>query len=168
MRKRGPPLISFATVRFMDDQSLDAVARAIHERWRVQQRAGGVAAPPTWAELDESRRNSSRAQARDIDAKLRLVGCAIAPLTDDAATHFKFTEAEVESLGSHEHDRWVKERVADGWTSGPKDAARKMTPYLVPFSELPPDIAEYDRLFVRELPNLLAAAYLQVVRVTPS
>lgn len=151
----------------VDRQSVEAIARAIHERWRAQQRSAGDAAPPTWEELDESRRDSSRAHARDIATKLELVGCAIAPLADDEAREFRFTDDEVKSLGIHEHNRWVNERIAAGWTAGPKDAARKTTPYLVPFDELPPDIAEYDLVFVREIPDLLAAAGLRVVRVNP-
>jgi hypothetical protein len=152
----------------MRDESVEAIARAIHDRWRAEQRAAGVAAPPHWSELDESRQNSSRAQARDIEVKLDLIGCAIAPLTDEGAQDFRFTDQELKSLAIHEHDRWMEERIADGWTAGPKDTANKTTPYLVPFDELPPDIAEYDRLFVREIPNLLAVASLQVVRVKRS
>ena len=146
-------------------ESIEAIALAIHQRWRVQQRAEGVDAPPTWGELDESRRDSSRAQARDIAAKLSLIGCTIAPLSGSAPTDFSFSDAEVDSLGVHEHDRWITERIAAGWTSGPKDASRKVTPYLVPFAELPTEIAEYDRMFVREIPALLATAGLQVVRL---
>ncbi|AKK26988.1 hypothetical protein AB431_10205 [Mycobacterium sp. EPa45] len=133
----------------------------------MEQRSAGVVAPPAWNELDESRRDSSRAHARDIATKLELIGCAIAPLTDADARDFKFTDDEVKYLGIHEHDRWVKERVAAGWTAGPKDTAGKTTPYLVPFDELPADIAEYDLLLVREIPNLLAAAGMRVVRVNP-
>lgn len=150
----------------MSGGSVEPVARAIHERWRADQLEAGRPAPP-WSELDESRRESSRAQARDIPAKLRAVGCAVAPLRDEtgtAAAGFAFTEAEVEALAAAEHARWVAERVADGWAAGDKDAARKTTPYLVPFDELPADIAEYDRIFVREIPRLLASVGLRIVR----
>ena len=81
-----------------------------------------------------------------------------------APIDFRFTDEEVDLLGVEEHRRWVRERLANGWTPGPKDPARKTTPYLVSFSELPPDIAEYDRMYIREIPNLLAAAGLRVVR----
>jgi hypothetical protein len=151
----------------IENGSGEAIAQAIHERWRVEQRAAGDATPPTWAELDESRRNSCRSQARDIAVKLDRVGCAITPLSDATAAEFSFTDAEVESLGIHEHERWIKERIGSGWTLGPKHVGQKTTPYLVPFADLPPDIAEYDRMFVREIPALLASAGLQVVRVSP-
>jgi hypothetical protein len=35
---------------------------------------------------------------------------------------------------------------------------------LVAFEKLPADIAEFDRIFVREIPRLLASVGLQVVR----
>jgi hypothetical protein len=148
------------------DQSVEPIAQAIHERWRSEQIAAGNPAP-SWEELDESRKESSRDNARDIPAKLRMVACDIAPQRERGAQDFTFTDEEVETLGAAEHARWIRERIADGWTAGDKDATRKTTPYLVPFEELPDNIAEYDRIFVREIPRLLASVGLHVVR-TPA
>jgi hypothetical protein len=145
---------------------IESIARAIHERWRSEQISAGKSAP-LWEELDESRKESSRDHARDIPAKLHLVGCDIAPLREREAKDFAFTDEEVETLAAAEHLRWMRERVADGWTAGDKDVARKTTPYLVPFEQLPADIAEYDRIFVREIPGLLVSAGLEVARPQP-
>jgi hypothetical protein len=41
---------------------------------------------------------------------------------------------------------------------------RKESPYMVPWQDLSPEIAEYDRVFVREIPQLLASVGLQVIR----
>ena len=114
--------------------------------------------------MDESGKESSRALARDIPIKLRMVGCDIAPGDGHDGVAFTFTDQEVELLASAEHVRWMRERVAGGWTAGLKDSARKTTPYLVPFGALPPDIAELDRVLVREIPRLLASVGLQIVR----
>jgi hypothetical protein len=145
------------------DGSAEPIAQAIHERWRSEQIGAGKAAP-SWGELDESRKKSSRDQARDIPVKLRMVGCDIAPLCERAAKDFTFTDEEVETLAEAEHVRWMRDRIADGWTAGDKDVTRKTTPYLVAFEELAADIAEFDRIFVREIPRLLASVGLQVVR----
>jgi hypothetical protein len=147
----------------MSGETVEPIAQAIHERWRSAQLSAGTPAP-SWEQLDESRKESSRDQARDIPAKLDVISCYIAPLREREATDFAFTDEEVETLAAAEHLRWMRERVADGWSAGDKDAARNTTPYLVPFEELPADIAEYDRIFVREIPRLLNAAGLQVVR----
>jgi hypothetical protein len=150
--------------------SVEPIARAIPERWRSDQIAAGKPAP-SWPELDESRKESSRAQARDIPVKLRAVGCDVASLRDDETGtltgDFTFTDAEVQTLAAAEHVRWVRERIAAGWTAGDPDAACRKTPYLVPFDELPADIAEYDRNFVRAIPGLLASVGLRVVRLAP-
>ena len=150
----------------MSGGSIESIAQAIHERWRSEQISAGKSAP-AWDELDESRKESSRDHARDIPAKLHLVGCDIAPLRGRGSIDFPFTNEEVETMAAAEHLRWMRERVADGWTAGAKDVARKTTPYLVPFDQLPADIAEYDRIFVREIPSLLIAAGFQIVR-TPT
>ncbi|OBH88297.1 hypothetical protein A5678_16945 [Mycobacterium sp. E2733] len=151
------------TVELSRGGSYEGIARAIHRRWCVEQLASGNPAPP-WSELDESRKDSSRSQARDIAVKLRSIGCDIAPLRDWDASEFVFSSDEVEALGVAEHERWMAERIADGWSLGEKDIENKKTPYLVPFAELPDDVADYDRLFVREIPALLASAGLQVIR----
>jgi hypothetical protein len=146
--------------------AIELIAQAIHERWRSEQISAGKSAP-SWDELDESRKESSRDQARDMPAKLHLVGCDIAPLREREPEDFAFTDDEVETLAAAEHLRWMQERVADGWTAGDKDVTRKTTPYLVPFEQLPADIAEYDRFYVREIPGLLALAGLEVARPRP-
>jgi hypothetical protein len=145
--------------------SLESVAQAVHERWREEQLDNDLPAP-LWADLDESRKESSRDQARDIAVKLSMIGCAIAPLRDWEAADFTFTDEDIERLGRAEHDRWIRERRAAGWTLGDKDVQRKKTPYLVPFEDLPPHIAEFDRIVVRAIPALLASVGLQVIRTT--
>ena len=153
------------TTELVRGGSFELMAHAIHERWRKEQLATGQPAP-SWEDLDEARKESSREQARDIPVKLRMTGCAIAPLRDWDAKDFTFTDDEVRKLAIAEHDRWTRERIADGWTpiAGEPDIERKKTPFLVPWEELPPDIAEYDAMFVRAIPTILASAGLQVIR----
>lgn len=146
---------------------IESVAQAIHERWRKEAIANGGSAPQ-WGELDESRKASSRDQARHIPAQLRTIGCVIEPLTHGQPTAFSFTDREVETLAAAEHDRWNRERAADGWTlATEKNVALKQTPYLLPWEQLNeryPNIAAMDAMFVRALPAILAAAGLQIVR----
>ncbi len=147
--------------------SVEPMAQAIHERWRQDAIAKGEPAP-TWQDLDESRKNSSRDQARRIPTLLREVGCAIAPLRDWQAKEFTFTKQEIERLAIAEHDRWNRERIADGWTlAKEKNVERKQTPYLLPWTQLKtryPDIAELDAVFIRAMPAILASAGLQIIR----
>jgi RyR domain len=152
---------------FGQQGSIEPMARAIHERWRQEAIAKGETAP-TWRDLDESRKDSSRDQARTIPTLLHKVGCAIAPLRDREATDFTFTDAEIAVLATAEHDRWNRERIAAGWKLAEvKNVERKETPYLLPWTQLNerfPDIAELDAVFIRAMPAILAAAGLQIIR----
>jgi hypothetical protein len=133
-----------------------------------------------WEDLDEPRKESNREQARDTGAKLDSISCAIAPLRDWDAQDFEFTAQEVEKLAIDEHDRWWRERRAGNWVPIPMPVGtdehdakrlleeaklRKESPYMISWQDLLdqyPGIAEYDRMFVREIPQLLAGVGLQV------
>ena len=169
------------TVELVQGGSFEPLAEEIHEVWRKEELEDGKPAP-LWTDLDESRKESNRAQARDIAVKLRAICCAIAPLRDWDAKDFKFTDDEIEKLAIDEHCRWLRERLAGGWKliAMPKvddedeaerllEAAkrRKESPYLIPWDDLLklyPDIAELDRIMVREIPNRLASVGLQAIR----
>jgi hypothetical protein len=155
------------TADLVQGGSFELIARAIHERWRKERLAKGESAPD-WEHLDRSRRQSSRAQARHIPIKLRMVDCAITPLQKWDAAAFTFKPDEVTKLAKEEHKRWNKERAADGWRQDDSlteaDPARKLTPYLVPWEKLPKNIAKYDSDFVKAIPAILASAGMQVVR----
>ena len=116
-----PALERTCTAELAAGGSFERIAVAIHRRWCAGQLAAGKEAP-TWSELDESRKESNRAQARDMPVKLRSIGCTIAPLHDIRAPAFEFTDEEFEMLAIAEHKRWVTERLESGWRQGPKDS----------------------------------------------
>ena len=97
---------------------VEPIARAIHERWRQEAIAKGETAP-TWQDLDECK-NSSRDPAGHIPMHLREIGCVVAPLRGRETTNFTFTDSEVELLAIAEHARWNHERIADGWALAEK------------------------------------------------
>jgi TrkA-N domain len=169
------------SVELLQGGSYEPLAEAIHERWRAQQISEGKPAT-LWQDLAESLKQSNRDQARDIVGKLTSIGCGLSPLRDWDARDFEFTAQEVELLAIDEHDRWERERRADHWVLIPmpvgeneddtkrllKEAkGRKESPYLIPWPDLLeqyPDIAEYDRIFVRDIPQFVASVGLQVIR----
>jgi len=69
--------------------------------------------------------------------------------------------ALLERLAEHNHDVWARERIAEGWTLGPKrDDERKQHPCLVPYDELPDSEKRYDRAAATEsLKAILASGY---------
>lgn len=156
-------LAETCSVELVEGGSFEAVAHEIHRRYCQMQPAD--AQPPPWQELDDARKRSSRAQARHIGVKLRSIGCEITPLRDWQAKDFTFTDEELGTLSIMEHDRWQREKEADGWTLGPRDDRLKTDPSLVPWHELPTEIADWDTRFVKAIPEMLAAVGLQIVDV---
>lgn len=54
--------------------------------------------------------------------------------------------ALTEKIAENVHDVWAVGRISEGWTYGPvKDVEKKITPLLVPYSDLPENEKEYDR-----------------------
>jgi hypothetical protein len=150
----------------------EVLARAIHDNYVTARTALGEtpATNPSlagWGELSESLRDANRAQSRHIGAKLRSIGCAIAPLSDLDADAFLFSPPELEFLAEAEHQRWMEETRRAGYRfgPGPKDSVRKTHPSLVPWAELSEGEREKDRAATRAIPGLLALAGLQIYRV---
>jgi len=148
----------------------EILARAIHEEYVRDQRSRGQS-PRTnpsmepWDKLADDLQESNRRQAEHIGSKLRQVDAFIAPRTDWDEPLFQFTPEEIESLARSEHQRFVDERLSQGWKRGPvKDVARKINPSLVPWEELDEPTRDLDRSAVRNLPVLLAKVGFKVQR----
>lgn len=51
-----------------------------------------------------------------------------------------------EKISENVHNVWAKSRIDSGWKYGPvRDDAKKETPCLVPYEQLPESEKEYDR-----------------------
>jgi hypothetical protein len=137
---------------------LEKLAESVH---RDYLRRHPTAELPEWARLPESERAANRAQAADIAGKLALIGGQIVDGTGD---DFMFTGAELEQLARAEHERWMRDRIAHGWTAGPRNRDERTTPYLVDYCELADDVRELDRAAVRAIPALLHEAGLGIQR----
>jgi hypothetical protein len=124
---------------------------------------GSRPAMRSWEELSEDLKESNRAQVRDIGAKLDLLE-AVVTMTPPARP-FVFAEDEVEMLARYEHDRWLSERIAAGWTYGPeRNDEAKVHDLLVPWLYLTPNKQDIDRQMVRALPELIEAAGWSISR----
>ena len=150
----------------VDREDLEALARAVHDEYRrgLQQQGRTGPADRPWEDLDQVYRDSSRRQVDHLQVKLAAINCFLAKSAAPDPTRFAFRTGEVEQLAEMEHERWIDERLVEGWTYGQRDEARKTNPYLVAWDELSEDVKEYDRNAVRRLPELLAKVGLEIVR----
>ncbi len=145
----------------------DRTARAIHENYRADcaRRGDTPASNPSmrpWQDLPAYLQESNYAQAEHIGAKLMEIGATLAtrPVTGSA---FTFTEDEIDTLARAEHKRWMNERLAGGYSYGPRREGKRH-PDLVDWLDLSPESRQKDVDAVTHLPDLLAAAGLHIGR----
>ena len=89
-----------------------------------------------WGKLPKDLRDANVAQAAGIGAKLEAINAVVVPESAEASD-FSFTPEEVEGLAELEHKRWMNERIAQGWSYGPKRDNRR---------KIHPDLQEWDAL----------------------
>jgi hypothetical protein len=163
----------FCSPDAVENETLDVLARRIHEEFRRLRIAEGrtAAEDPSlsaWETLDPALRNSNRQQADHIPVKLRAVGCEMAE-PDEARRAQRvtaFSKDETTMLARMEHARLVAERKIAGWKHGPqKDVERKISPQLVAWNDLPDEMRATHIDAVEHIPALLEAIGRWVYRV---
>lgn len=173
-RLRAFPVLDRTCTRklLLGETPNELLARAIHEGYVSDQTQAGetVETNPSlvpWHALPEGLKESNRRQADHVALKLEAVDLGTLRRPRAEVELIELSSEEVELLAELEHERWLGERLFDGWTyaPGPKDLARKTSPDLVPWAELSEDEKEKDRNTARRLPALLADADLQLYRL---
>ncbi len=156
---------------------IDPIAAAIHHNWLHAELAAAdpAHAGPT-AELNRRFNNLSpvdqqnnRAAARRIPEILALAGLTIRRKSFAPA---KLSEADVEAqlkfhldrLAEAEHEGWMSQRVADGWTKGERRSYLKREHELIiPYQDLPPENKKKDESAVLTMWRRLDEQHYQIV-----
>lgn len=135
-------------------ENAELLAIAIHNKYNEKRLRENPGIEVTeFSKLSDDLKYSNLRQARGIYEKLESVGLCLRRKGEKGELS-KIPEDYIEALAEYEHDAWVNERIAQGWTLGEKDIEKKTTPYLVPYSELSEEIKDYDRDAVRNIPEL--------------
>ncbi len=145
---------------------LDNAARSAHEKYR-QDNKHKIIDPSMvpWEALSEPLKDSNRFQISFATEVLGSAGFGVRSLPGHDGNPIKFSKEEIESMAEMEHGRWNVERLRAGWKIGPRDPLKKQTPYIVPWSELPEDIRQWDRDAVIHFPDVLKEAGLEIYRL---
>jgi len=118
-----------------------------------------------YAELPEVNKEPNRAFVRNIPKSVERMSLSIVPIGNKKKLK-QFLPNEIESLAEMEHERWSKEKLNNGWQYGTsKDNYLKLHPCLIPWSDLPEDEREKDRILVKRIPQILASVGYGVIRV---
>jgi hypothetical protein len=148
----------------------ELLARSVHEDYLRQRRRldqspeeDKVLVP--WDQLPEKIKDTNRRYADHISLKLQAVDCNLAPLRDWDAIEFSFTDPEIELMAQMEHERWVRERIGEGWAyAEEREDDGKVHPSLIDWGDLPEDEKEKNRTFIHDLPRILARSGFQIQR----
>jgi hypothetical protein len=149
-------------------RDLEKLAVAIHDAYNRRQLERHPDQPlpyPTYGDLPDSLKYSNLRQARSIADKIAIMGWKLGPKGMEGEMITEIPEDIVEPLALLEHDQWVQERIQDGWKLGEdKDIENKISPYLIPYSELNEEIKELDRDTIRNIPMLVDLAGLVIYK----
>jgi hypothetical protein len=170
-----------ATIR---DDYIEQIARAIHRHYQQtaeanngKDTAGNPLDPGSlqpWRKLSADLKAANVDQALSFGSKLDAVGAVVVSESANLPPRFQFKGEQadpqvVEKLAVEEHDRWMKERISQGWQYGEKrDNDLKLHPALLPWAKLPEAQRIKDRNAVRVIPLILREAGFQILRLPPS
>jgi hypothetical protein len=169
LAKKYPGVFKLFQLRRVRRMPLEALARAIHDKYRRAMEVAGadpikVPNMRPWDTVSPDVHEENQKQATDIKAKLDAVGYELVPRSRAARTDLTLSEEQVEKLAIAEHDRWMQSRVGLGWRYGERrDDEKKLHPCIVPWDRLPPEEKAKDYDIVRNIPTLLLMAGFEAV-----
>lgn len=161
----------FRVYRVEREDFLEGLTKAAHGVFCDSLRAEGYVYGPVtseenkthssllpYAELPNSEKEANRSFVRDIPNKLDTVGYALVPATGEAGSR-EFSKDEIDLLAQMEHQRWMREKLAQGWRYGETtDRENKVHSLLVPWDSLPPEEKKENCLLIQNIPGILARA----------
>lgn len=149
-------------------ETTEDLARKIHAKFLFEKRYEHPdESMRPWERLRPDIKESNLSQVRSIESSLAKIGMKLVSIDDPAPeADLKNDPRSVELLSQLEHGRWNAERITSGWRYGKvRDSRNKISPYLVPWKDLPDNIREYDRENVRSWPDLLAGVHMKIAKI---
>jgi hypothetical protein len=162
-----------------DRDLLERLAEAVHEAFRDHLRAEGYRPGPEtrkdkrshsslrpYRKLPDDEKEQNRNNARDIANKLASIGYAIVPARGNV-TVGELDKDEVKLLGKVEHERWMQQKLDNGWEYARKtNKTKRQHKLLVSWEDLPPEEREKDCILVRGIPQILAKAGYTMIKLS--
>jgi hypothetical protein len=128
---------------------LENLAQALHENFCDKLEARGYvhgaisneaqkvsAALVPFDQLPEDLKEENRRAAKELPRKLAAVRYAIIP-SREGLPPLEFPPEVLERLAELEHDRWVRNKIRNGWRFGtPRDNEKRIHPALLPWRDI--------------------------------
>lgn len=152
---------------------VDQYARIAHERTRSQriQDAINFRMPreeikriqsedrmADWDDLKELYKENKRSQIRFLGERFDgfYTGVGLRPILPGAAdTVAELYGPILDQLAELEHQRWMLDKLSNGWTQGKLDTQLRTHPDMIPYDQLDESIKDYIRVSVRNIPVYL-------------
>jgi ppGpp synthetase/RelA/SpoT-type nucleotidyltranferase len=149
---------------------LEKAAQLTHEDY-VKSATPKEPSLASWKDLADDLKLSNYHQVIYAENILRTAGLEVRPAINPDAPLLDMAQAigegGIRRLAEMEHGRWNVERLLRGWRfADKKDVVNKLSPFLVPWEHLTPEIQKYDTDAIRSLPAKLRGAGLEVFRKT--
>lgn len=151
--------------REFDQSVLEKMAMELHAGYVASNTKALPDKLKPWDSLNQTYKNANLGQALCAIQILEAAGFGIREAENPVVfDHNDFTREEMTLMAEMEHGRWNFERLHDGWRYGVRNDAQKIHNCLVPWSELPDDIRQYDINGICAFPSILAKAGLEIYR----
>jgi len=173
----GRDFLSLAQQIELEGDLLEKMAEAAHDifcegrkrdGWRPGPRSDTERTHPLlvpYADLPETYKEANRVNVRNIPKKLAAVGYVMIP-SRSSEPPLEFPAEDLETLARLEHQLWMEDRFAAGFTLGePTDEDPRRNRYLVDWEEVPEEIKNTDRDLVRGIPQIAARAGYAIVKL---
>lgn len=145
------------SIESIHSQTINRIAMAIHAHYQnVGHSHTDQAAIESWNKLPEYLKEANRVAAENLELKLATVLTAEGDTNENLDELF---EKHIDSLSKMEHNRWMAEKILQGWTYGPNTDKRAFThKNIVPWDDLTEEEKDKDSTQVRAITKLLKAA----------
>lgn len=158
------------TVPMVEDNLIEQIAEQIHLNYteHLDPLEAALPANKPWQELGDQHRAMNRLQARENVVRLAARGFAVvrAVQLGDEVVH-GLAEDDVERLARDEHDRWSRQKYAQGYRYGPTrndESIPKTHPDLVSWDDLDEATRDKDRDPIQAFISRIESIGLSVVR----
>lgn len=162
----------------MEGELLESLAEAAHQVYCAGKERDGWKHGPEkseekkthpllvpYNELPEMYKESNRVTVRTIPKKLAAVGYVMIPSRSNEPP-MKFPGDDLEKLARFEHELWMADKLASGFTLGtPTPENPKRNEYLVEWDQVPEGIKQIDSDLIKDIPQILAKAGYTIVKI---
>ncbi|MDR0864568.1 MAG: AAA family ATPase, partial [Candidatus Symbiothrix sp.] len=150
------------------EQSLDGrIAQAIHQNYVEYMAKKKNQRPNTkpWENLTIEFKLSNLNQARSYHEKLALINCKMTLKDENKKRVTSFTKQEVLIMAKQEHQRWIDEKIEDGWVyASVRDDKKKHHDCIIEWDKLSEEVQNWDKEPVRNIIGVLDAVGYGVYR----